>query len=69
MVRPLISLLTVALLGGCGARKPVPHGTPTAVAQPAIRFTDVTREAGIDFVQAHGGCGKAYFVEQTGAGA
>jgi hypothetical protein len=46
---------------------------PRAPSPPASiggqpQFRDVTAEAGIDFRQRHGGCGKAYFVEQTGAG-
>jgi enediyne biosynthesis protein E4 len=69
---PSVLLLpTLALLCGCGSVRgsgPAPAGPRPADAAP-VRFTDATTEAGIDFRQRHGGCGKAYFVEQTGAGA
>jgi hypothetical protein len=40
-----------------------------ALAAVPVRFTDVTSEAGIDFVHSHGGFGKKYFVETSGSGA
>ncbi|MFN0170297.1 MAG: CRTAC1 family protein [Bryobacteraceae bacterium] len=38
-------------------------------ASPGIRFTDVTREAGIDFRHVNGALGSKYLVETTGSGA
>lgn len=64
-MKRLAMLLVAAAAAGCSARAKTPTATPPA---PEVRFTDVTREAGLDFIQHHGGCGKAYFVEQTGAG-
>lgn len=62
------------LLGAAGclpspSRRAGLPGPVPAASSDALRFTDVTVASGIDFRQRHGGCGKAYFVEQTGAGA
>jgi hypothetical protein len=35
---------------------------------PAVRYTDVTRAAGIDFVHRHGGTGRKYYIESSAAG-
>jgi hypothetical protein len=52
------------LAAGCGgSRRPAP-----APAVPAVRFTDVTREAGITFVHNNGARGKKYFPETCGSG-
>ena len=56
----------VAGLAGCRS-KPHSAAVPAAVLQS--KFTDVTHQAGIDFIQANGGCGQNYFVEQWAAGA
>jgi hypothetical protein len=34
----------------------------------AVRYTDVTKAAGIDFVHQHGGQGRKYYIETTAAG-
>jgi enediyne biosynthesis protein E4 len=61
--------VVLAIMGCRGTAGRLPARPASAAPpQPQIRFTDVTKESGIDFVQKHGGCGKAYFVEQTGAG-
>lgn len=57
--------LSLMLSAGCG-RPAVKAAGPTPGAP---KFTDVTAEAGLDFVQSHGGCGLRYFVEQVAAGA
>jgi hypothetical protein len=65
----------VFFLTGCGPRssglQPVHTGNPAAHADadPGVRFTDVTQQAGLIFKQSHGGCGRRYFVEQVAAGA
>ncbi|MDQ2799769.1 MAG: CRTAC1 family protein [Armatimonadota bacterium] len=56
----------VAGLAGCGPRPP--RGA-TSAAPLQAKFTDITEAAGLDFIQAHGGCGLHYFVEQVAAGA
>lgn len=64
-------------LWGCtprpsGAKVPAhlhPKGSSAQSSTSLVKFTDVTRSAGIDFVQSHGGCGMRYFVEQVAAGA
>ena len=63
-------------LSGCGPvdRNKAPNpiesgGAATSTSNSVVKFTDITREAGIDFVQSHGGCGLRYFVEQVAAGA
>jgi hypothetical protein len=38
-------------------------------ASTLVRFTDVAKEAGLDFTQYHGGCGQRYFAEQVASGA
>lgn len=43
--------------------------TSTQAASPRIQFTDVTREAGLDFVHVNGASGSKYLVETTGSGA
>ncbi|MBI4170053.1 MAG: CRTAC1 family protein [Acidobacteria bacterium] len=37
-------------------------------AAPAIRYTDVTAASGIDFVHAHGGTGRKYYIETVPPG-
>lgn len=41
---------------------------PTAGRGPEIRFTDITREAGIDFRHDHGGSGRKYLPETGSSG-
>lgn len=58
-------------LSGCGpksgkARSNIPKSSPEL---PGVKFTDITKSAGIDFTQSDGGCGKRYFIEQIAAGA
>ena len=61
------------VVAGCG-RTPVPSGSaksePAAeVALPAVRFVDVTEEAGIDFTHFNGAEGDKLLPETMGAGA
>ncbi len=77
----MLGVLIVALISGCGGdKKPqIPPVTPdkpltnTATATEELplnaKFTDITKAAGIDFVQSDGSCGMRYFVEQVAAGA
>jgi hypothetical protein len=47
-----------------------PAASTAAVPPPLpVRFTDITREAGLRFVHHHGGTGRKYFVETSGSGA
>jgi len=55
-----------AALAGCG---PKPRRGGAGAAPPQAKFTDVTEAAGLAFKQAHGGCGRHYFVEQWSGGA
>src|SRR5438309_5735279 len=56
-------------LTSCAPPRP-PIARPAAHASlPAVRFSDVTRAAGLLLVQPRGGCGMYYFVEQEAAGA
>ncbi len=61
-------------LAGCG-RAPTPSPSsaqverPPEVALPAVRFVDVTEEAGIDFVHVNGAEGDKLLPETMGAGA
>jgi len=61
------ALFSLAMVLGCrnAAQERTASGVPPT---PVIRFTDGTDAAGLAFRQRHGGCGRAYFVEQTGAG-
>ncbi len=66
-----LAVLVAALsLVGCGPRttktSPPP---PEAHHIERAKFTDVTIQAGLNFVQYHGGCGKNYFIEQVASGA
>lgn len=53
---------------GCDKGKAEAPRAPVA-APAAVKFTDATKAAGLDFVQSFGGCGMRYFVEQVAAGA
>jgi hypothetical protein len=66
-----------ALLGaGWLALAAAPGAAPAAAGAPpagsregsAVRYTDVTKAAGIDFVHRHGGTGRKYYIETTAAG-
>lgn len=66
--RSFLTLLAggVAGLAGCGPRPP--RGAASAAPTQA-KFTDITEASGLNFIQANGGCGRNYFVEQWTAGA
>lgn len=70
VARVLLLPVGAALSAGCvpGRSSPPSPQRHGGSLRSAVRYTDVTRPSGIDFIQRHGGCGKAYFVEQTGAG-
>src|SRR5579871_4597358 len=58
--------------GSMDATKPhgvssTPQASDNETAQ--VKFTDITREANLDFIQANGTCERRYFVEQVAAGA
>ena len=68
-------LSTISLLQGCHSSPAQPVG-PKSFVQPAhttaplpAKFTDVTKAAGLDFIQASGTCERHYFPEQVAAGA
>ena len=62
---------TIALLAvlGCSACRTQMIEKPAPPPTGDIRFVDITAAAGIDFVHRHGGIGKKYFIETSGAGA
>jgi hypothetical protein len=65
--------LALALLSGC-AHQSTPNASPAAALAStatvsAAKFSDATVEAGLDFVQLNGGCGKFYFAEMLAPGA
>jgi enediyne biosynthesis protein E4 len=76
----LLFSLSPLLLVGCNG-KPTPPTPPVQPAQATstattteelplnAKFTDMTRAAGLDFIQSDGSCGMRYFVEQVAAGA
>ena len=71
-------------LAGCGRRPPAPDAAPTVpvttVTDPAaaaaatqltahpLRFTDVSRPAGLTWAFTNGGTGRHLFIESTGGG-
>lgn len=70
--RVLASLLAAAALAGCGRPagapvSPTPAPEPTPVPS-AIRFEEVTEEAGVAFVHVNGAAGKKWMPETMGAG-
>ena len=65
LVAPLL-LSTCLGLGGCKTAQGTAASAPPAIQ---VQFTDVTHAAGIQFIHRHGGTGKKYFVETSGAGA
>lgn len=62
-----IGLVGVALLVGCGEKKPAPVAR-FAGQPPAVVFQDVTHQAGIDFRHVSGASGKKYMPETMGSG-
>ncbi|MSR84251.1 MAG: CRTAC1 family protein [Candidatus Latescibacteria bacterium] len=48
---------------------PLPACTPAPPPRPPVQFTEVTRQAGIDFVHYNGAQGDYYYVETFGSGA
>jgi len=71
-VIPLSGLL---FLVGCETKAPVATSAPVAVhttpipSLPTVRFVEVTREAGIDFVHTNGADGEKLLPETMGSGA
>src|SRR5438874_11687618 len=62
--------LALLHLPGCNpGRNPITSDPGNGGRASAAKFTDITKEAGLDFIQHHGGCGERYFVEQVAAGA
>jgi len=76
----LSPLLAVAVLSACTNEEPkqvkkesLPYAKPAAntlpvEAPPKLKYVDVTKEAGIDFVHHSGAFGKKYLPETLGAG-
>src|SRR6266704_3616468 len=66
------AILALAIVGlaRCGGREAAPPASrPRAGPSPlAVRFTDVTREAGITFVHNSGATGRRYLPETMGSG-
>ena len=51
------------------ARQPVPHcGESAAVVSRSVKFVEITREAGIDFVHCNGAAGEKLLPETMGSG-
>lgn len=74
MIRRLVSFLALGVLACSPAETPPenddtpPGQTSEATPDADVRFVDVSREAGLDFVHANGMSGERYFVEPVGAG-
>jgi len=68
-----LGFVAASTLEGCPGRSPTVTPTPIAQKEPGgrsdVKFTDITREANLDFVQSNGSCGRRYFVEQVASGA
>ena len=62
----MILLFALALAATAGAGPSPGAGAPPAAG---VRFVDVTRQAGIDFVHVNGASGRKYYVETMGSGA
>lgn len=71
---PLLLLACLAGLAGCDgpgespAKDPAPAPGSKPRRAPPPQFVDVTREAGIDFVNVSGGAEKDYVIEVNGGG-
>ncbi|MEM7356933.1 MAG: VCBS repeat-containing protein, partial [Acidobacteriota bacterium] len=67
-----LGLVLLLGLGGCGGEPPGDAPAPPAAASPSVPpakwLSDVTQQAGIDFLHAHGGSGERYMVETMGGG-
>src|SRR5215831_5422526 len=72
-------LLSIATGAGCGSgtdQEPAPpvigpalhRESPTAIPFPSVRFTDITRSAGIRFHHTNGAFGKKLLPETMGSG-
>jgi hypothetical protein len=64
--RPAVVLLA-AVLAGCAYRQQVDGRAAAATPAPGL-YTNTARAAGIDFRHSHGGHGRHYLLETTGAG-
>jgi hypothetical protein len=70
----LLILALACCLPGCRegigsvARPANPQARGASSDPPAFAFTDVTRDAGVDFVHRHGGSGTHYYVETMSGG-
>jgi len=70
--------LGLATVGGCGAKAPLANiarpDAPVSVRSlpaatlPTVRFVEITREAGIDFVHTNGAAGEKLLPETMGSG-
>src|SRR4029077_245209 len=77
----LLALAALAALGFFLLRRPAAHGPEKGIAAappkarevpaapPEARFTDITRQAGIDFVHTNGAYGMKLLPESMGGGA
>jgi hypothetical protein len=71
-----VVVLAVFLIGGSDEEPPPqkgptigpPAATVKAVDAPRVRFTDVTKQAGIDFLHVNGAAGGRYLPETMGSG-
>jgi len=77
---PAASLGAAVLVAACGADQPAPEQTPEYTrpayatrddqnTETALRFTDITLSAGIDFVHENGAFGEKWMPETMGSGA
>jgi hypothetical protein len=72
MRRFLLAVLPLLALVSCGKGKqavvsPTPAPEPTPIAS-TIRFDDVTKESGVEFVHVNGAAGKKWMPETMGSG-
>jgi hypothetical protein len=58
----MVTLIAIVLATSAAVAADAPPSVP-------VRFTDVTRQAGIDFVHVNGASGRKYYVETMGSGA
>ncbi len=77
LIRPSPRRLAIALAVAAGCGPPAAAPTPTAAPppkidarsdRPKVRFVDITREAGIDFVHDNGAAGEKLLPETMGSG-
>jgi hypothetical protein len=64
-----VGVAACAVAGGAGVVLGLLFAADPPEPRPAVRYADVTAAAGIDFVHAHGGTGRKYYLETVPPGA